>query len=443
PGIDGRYVFAVEKKFSKTSHSRSKPVERQGFSSTERAEYEAYCPHFPSCVGCPFIKVPYPEQLLKKRAIVGRALAEYSSLAGADVSPVVPSPQRLGYRARVKLVVRKNRDQVAMGLYVPQTHRVIDISSCPVHPRQVNQVVFYLKKKVLELGIAPYDERDDSGDLRYVDFRFSVARHELSLTLVTRHASFPQGAPLAKALQQRFPFITGVIQNVNENRGNVIWGNSFRTLGGRDTIMERVGDLKLVFPAGVFSQANPFTARKLYDRVYELAALKGGETVLDLYCGVGPISLYLAVAARQVWAVDDSELSITTAKQNARRNGRGNCRFIAGDVATTLTQLTKDLPRIDLMVLNPPRKGIKAAALEAVLAASVPRIIYVSCEPRSLARDLDRLVAANYRVEQIQPFDMFPQTEEVETLVLLRKNDATANQSLDGYEDTASESKSR
>jgi 23S rRNA (uracil1939-C5)-methyltransferase len=433
----------VEKKFSKTSHSRSKPVERQGFSSTERAEYEAYCPHFPSCVGCPFIKVPYPEQLLKKRAIVGRALAEYSSLAGADVSPVVPSPQRLGYRARVKLVVRKNRDQVAMGLYVPQTHRVIDISSCPVHPRQVNQVVFYLKKKVLELGIAPYDERDDSGDLRYVDFRFSVARHELSLTLVTRHASFPQGAPLAKALQRRFPFITGVIQNVNENRGNVIWGNSFRTLGGRDTIMERVGDLKLVFPAGVFSQANPFTARKLYDRVYELAALKGGETVLDLYCGVGPISLYLAVAARQVWAVDDSELSITTAKQNARRNGRGNCRFIAGDVATTLTQLTKDLPRIDLMVLNPPRKGIKAAALEAVLAAGAPRIIYVSCEPRSLARDLDRLVAANYRVEQIQPFDMFPQTEEVETLVLLRKNDATANQSLHGYEDAASESKSR
>jgi len=433
----------VEKKFSKTSHSRSKPVERQGFSSTERAEYEAYCPHFPSCVGCPFIKVPYPEQLLKKRAIVGRALAEYSSLASADVSPVVPSPQRLGYRARVKLVVRKNRDQVAMGLYVPQTHRVIDISSCPVHPRQVNQVVFYLKKKVLELSIAPYDERDDSGDLRYIDFRFSVARHELSLTLVTRHASFPQGAPLAKALQQRFPFITGVIQNVNENRGNVIWGNSFRTLGGRDTIMERVGDLKLVFPAGVFSQANPFTARKLYDRVYELAALKGGETVLDLYCGVGPISLYLAVAARQVWAVDDSELSITTAKQNARRNGRGNCRFIAGDVATTLTQLTKDLPRIDLMVLNPPRKGIKAAALEAVLAAGAPRIIYVSCEPRSLARDLDRLVAANYRVEQIQPFDMFPQTGEVETLVLLRKNDATANQSLHGYEDAASESKLR
>ena len=411
----------VERRFSKTSRSRSQPVQRQDVSSFERGEYEAYCPHFPNCVGCPFIKVPYPEQLLRKRAIVGRALSDYAALAGAEVSPVVASPQRLGYRARVKLVVRKNRDQIAMGLYVPQTHRVIDISSCPVHPRQVNQVVVYLKKKVLELGIAPYDERDDSGDLRYLDFRFSVARHELSLTLVTRHASFRQGAPLTKALLQRFPFITGVIQNVNDKRGNVIWGENFRTLGGRDTIMERVGDLKLVFPAGTFSQANPFTARKLYERVCALAALKGGETVLDLYCGVGPISLYLSVAARQVWAVDDSELSITTAKQNARRNGRGNCRFIAGDVATTLVQLTKDLPRINLMVLNPPRKGIKPAALDAVLVAGAPRIIYVSCEPRSLARDLDRLLAANYRVENIQPFDMFPQTEEVETVVLLSR----------------------
>jgi 23S rRNA (uracil1939-C5)-methyltransferase len=417
----GRYLLWVERKFSKTLHPRSKFAKPRDFSPAARDDYEAYCPHYPQCVGCPFIKVPYPEQLTRKRSILSRALAEYPALADVQVAPVVASPRRVGYRARVKLVVRKNRDQIAMGLYVPQSHRVIDISACPVHPRPVNQVVFYLKRKLLELGIQPYDERDDSGDLRYVDFRHSVARSELSLTLVTRHGAFPQGATLARALQQRFPFITGVIQNVNENRGNVIWGNSFRTLSGRDTLMERVGDLKLVFPAGVFSQANPFTARKLYEKVFELAKLQGDETVLDLYCGVGPIALYLAAAARQVWAVDDSELAITTAKQNARRNGRGNCRFIAGDVAATLTQLKQDLSKIDLMVLNPPRKGLQAAAMEAVIRAGALRIIYVSCEPRSLARDLDKLVAANYRITQVQPFDMFPQTEEVETVVLLTK----------------------
>ncbi len=185
--------------------------------------------------------------------------------------------------------------------------------------------------------------------------------------------------------------------------------------------MERVGDLKLVFPPGVFSQANPFTARKLCEHVRQLADLRGGETVLDLYCGVGPISLYLAPGGRQMWAVDDSELAIATAKQNGRRNGRGNCRFIAGDVAATATQLKQTLAHLDLVVLNPPRKGVQPAAMAAVVDLSAPKLIYISCEPRTLARDLDRLAAANYRVGRVQPFDMFPQTEEVETVVLLSK----------------------
>lgn len=390
--------------------------------SARREPYESPCPHFPNCVGCPFIKLPYPEQLLRKREIVRRAFAESSSLlAGVGIPPVAPSPERLGYRARVKLVVRRNRGEVAAGLYVPQSHSVIDISSCPVHPRPVNQVVYYLKKKIQELGIVPYDERDDSGVLRYFDFRYSFARRELSVTLVTRHGSFPQGGELAKALHRRFPFVTGVIQNVNEERGNVIWGKSFRTLGGRDTLMERIGDLKLVFPAGAFSQANPFTARKLYEHVRALADLKGVETVLDLYSGVGPISLYLAPLARQVWAVDDNELSITTAKQNARRNGRGNCRFIAGEVVAILSQWKQSLPGIDLIALNPPRKGVQAQAMTELLEIGAPRLIYVSCDPKSLARDLNKFTEHGYRITAVQPFDMFPQTDEVETVVRLER----------------------
>lgn len=390
--------------------------------SARREPYESPCPHFPNCVGCPFIKLPYPEQLLRKREIVRRAFAESSSLlAGVEIPPVAPSPERLGYRARVKLVVRRNRGEVAAGLYVPQSHSVIDISSCPVHPRPVNQVVYYLKKKIQELGIVPYDERDDSGVLRYFDFRYSFARRELSVTLVTRHGSFPQGGELAKALHRRFPFVTGVIQNVNEERGNVIWGKSFRTLGGRDTLMERIGDLKLVFPAGAFSQANPFTARKLFEHVRALADLKGVETVLDLYSGVGPISLYLAPLARQVWAVDDNELSITTAKQNARRNGRGNCRFIAGEVVAILSQWKQSLPGIDLIALNPPRKGVQAQAMTELLEIRAPRLIYVSCDPKSLARDLNKFTEHGYRITAVQPFDMFPQTDEVETVVRLER----------------------
>ena len=385
--------------------------------------YAPTCPHYPHCVGCPWIDVPYPQQLKRKHALVREAFSSYASLDGIDPAPVTPAPHRLGYRGRIKLVVRRKRDEVAIGLYVPQTHRVIDISSCPVHPHQVNQVVHYLKKKILELGIAPYDERDDSGDLRYLDFRFSAARQELSVTLVTRRATLPRGAELARALIRRFSFVTGVIQNINEQRGNVIWGESFRVLGGRDTIMERIGELKLVFPPGVFSQANPFTARRIYETVRQLAALTGAETVLDLYCGVGPISLYLSSAARQIWAVDDNEGSINTAKQNARRNGRGNCRFIAGDVAATATQLKGQLPRIDLAVLNPPRKGVQPKALEAIVNLQSPKLIYVSCEPKTLARDLASLVDVGYRVAQVRLFDMFPQTDQVESVAVLTRRD--------------------
>lgn len=384
-------------------------------------EYRALCPHYPHCIGCSFINVPYPEQLTRKRGIVAQALAAFPSLLNVEIPPVAPSPRRLGYRARVKLVVRRTKGEVATGLYVPGSHRVMDISSCPVHPRPVNQVLHYLKNKILELGIVPYDERDDSGDLRYLDFRYSFARRELSVTLVSRHPVLPEAGRLARSLQRRFRFVAGVIQNVNEERGNVIWGKSFRSLAGSDTILEQFGNLKLVFPAGVFSQANPFMARKLYDFVYEAAGLRGGETVLDLYCGVGPISFYLAAAARQIWAVDDSEVSISTAKQNARRNGISNCRFAVGDVAAKAVEAGQILGRVDLVVVNPPRKGMGSVAMRALLDLDINRIIYVSCEPHSLARDLDRLVGAGYEIRRLQSFDMFPQTAEVETVVLAQK----------------------
>jgi 23S rRNA (uracil-5-)-methyltransferase RumA len=380
------------------------------------------CPHYPHCIGCPLIDVPYPEQLLKKRELVSEALAAYPSLAAVTVPLVVASPHRLGYRARVKLVVRATSGEIATGLYVPGSHRVIDISSCPVHPRPVNQVVRYLKRKILELGIVPYDERNDSGQLRYLDFRYSFARRELSVTLVTRRADFCQGAALGRSLSRKFPFVSGVIQNINEQRGNVIWGDRYRLLTGRDTVLEQIGSLRLGFPPGVFSQANPATAKKLYDMVAEMAAPGGLENVLDLYCGVGPISICLAGRARLVWGVDESSLSTDTAKQNARRNGISNCRFLAGDVAERTAELSKSLGRIDLIALNPPRRGVQPAALEAVQAVDAQKIIYVSCEPGSLARDLDKLVRHGYGIRRLEPFDMFPQTEQVETVVLLQKS---------------------
>ena len=404
-------------KFAAHDGRGQRPFRSEG----SKSDYTAPCPHYPHCIGCPFINLPYPDQLARKRLMVTQALAAFPSLAGIEIPPVVPSPHRLGYRARVKLVVRRNRGEVVAGLYAPQSHRVIDISSCPVHPRPVNEVVHYLKKKVQELGIAPYDERDDSGDLRYLDLRYSFARRELSVTLITRHPSLHEGTKLARDLQRRFPSVVGVIQNVNERRDNVIWGEEYRTLAGRDTILERVGGLKLVFPAGVFSQANPFTAAKIYQKVGDLADLTGNETVLDLYCGIGPISLSLAQSARLILGIDEHKPSIAAAKQNARRNGISNCRFFAGGAAETIERIQNDVRNPDLIVMNPPRKGVQPSALTATLALDASKIIYVSCEPKSLARDLERMSSAGYYVRQVQPFDMFPQTAQVESVALLEK----------------------
>jgi len=285
----------------------------------------------------------------------------------------------------------------------------------------VHLVVAFLKKKLLELGILPYDERNDSGQVRYLDLRYGFVRRQMTVTLVTRHREFPEGKKLAHALRRRFPSVVGVIHNVNDQRGNVIWGAQSFSLAGEDLLVERFGSLDLGFPGNVFSQANSATAGKIYEKIVELAALTGTESVVDLYCGVGAIALHLAAAAKQVWGVDDSESSVAAAVQNSRRNGISNCRFVAGDVGTKLEEARQKLGPIDLIIVNPPRKGLQPAALDALLVAKIARLIYVSCDPETLARDLNRLLEAGYVVRQLQPFDMFPQTTEVETLTLLAR----------------------
>ena len=379
------------------------------------------CVHFPDCAGCQLIARSYPEQLTIKRRLLTEAISVHPSLAHLRAPPVIPSPRRLHYRARVKLVVGHGKGQILTGLYVPGTHRIADISSCPVHPDAVNRVVQFLKKNLNAFKILPYDARSDEGQLRYMDFRYSFWRKEIALTLVTKHAAFPQGRSLAQALSARFPFITGVFQNINEEAGNVIWGKDFRALAGNGALIERIGPHKLKYPAGVFSQANPATAQKLYERVCEMAALSGKENVLDLYCGVGPISLYLAASARMVWGIDESRMATAAAKQNAKLNGFGNCHFLAGNVAETIAAAKRELDRIDVVVVNPPRKGIQPDAFGPLLALAAPTLLYVSCNPVTLARDLVRLGREGYQTEVIEAFDMFPQTTEVETAALLKR----------------------
>lgn len=380
------------------------------------------CPHYPACSGCPFVGVPYQEQLDKKQAQIVAAFADSASLQSLDVPVPLASRYRFGYRARVKLAVQGLKGKLVIGLYRPESHRVIDASACPVHPRPINALVRCLKQLIEKLRITPYDERHDIGQLRYLDIRYSFWQRRLLLTLVTRHMDFPQVRDLARELGRHFPQLIGVVQNINDTpgmEGNSIWGRRFHPLRGRDSLIEQIGPLRLHSPADAFAQINPTVAGQLYQTVLDWAELSADHIALDLYCGIGPIALYLASRAKLVIGIDDNTRAVRVAKENARRNGYHNTRFFADEAARKLRETASQLARIDCIVVNPPRRGLSPQVFAALGAVAAPRLAYVSGDPLSLAHDLDELRQAGYRPVRLQPFDMFPQTDKVETLVLL------------------------
>jgi len=379
------------------------------------------CPHYPACFSCPFVRFPYLQQLEKKCEIVSQAIKSYPSLSSLLVPSLIASPHQFGYRMRAKLAVRRVNGKIVIGLYRPETHDVVDTSACAVHPEPVNEVIQFVREAMERLDIAPYDEVQDRGQLRYLDIRYSLWQKQMVLTLVTRHMHFPQARDLVFHLERKFPFISGIVQNIHDKPGNVIWGDRFHPLRGRDTLLERIGPFRIIVPVYAFSQVNPPVARRIYETALEWANITSQEIVLDLYCGIGPISLYLASKAQLVIGIDDNEGAVNTAKQNARRNGYHNCRFFAGDAATKLREITTSLPQIAVAVINPPRKGLSPEAFSALLDANIGRMIYISCEPTTLARDLDCFTQEGYVVKKVQPFDMFPQTDQVETVALLER----------------------
>ena len=383
------------------------------------------CPHYPACFGCPFIQFPYLEQLEKKREIVKKALRAYPTLSALEVPSIFSSPSQFGYRARVKLPVRRIQGKVVIGLYRPETHEVADASACPAHPEPVNRLIQFLKEAIAQLDIVPYDEAHDTGQLRYIDIRYSFWQKQALLTLVTRHMHFPQARDLIRELERRFPFLSGIVQNIHDKPGNAIWGERFHPLRGRDSLLEKMGPFRLCIPVYAFSQVNPVVARKIYETALEWAGLTGQEIALDLYCGIGPISLYLASQAKLVIGIDENEGAINAAKQNARRNGYHNCRFFAGDAAEKLREVSVSHSQVNVIVVNPPRKGLSPEAFTALIVVKMAKLLYVSCDPMTLARDLDRLFHEGYVVRKVQSFDMFPQTDQVETIALLEREGET------------------
>ncbi len=376
------------------------------------------CPHAPDCVGCPLFGLPYGEQLRRKHRQVTAAFAAYPRLADVVVPAPIGSPRLFGYRNQAKLVARRTRRGLLLGIYRPGTHEVVDISACPVHDPRITAALRQIRQGLDDLAAPVYEERSGSGWLRYVVVRSSAWRRAVELILVVRDRAWAGERALVRRLRGARG-VASVVLNVNPSPGNAIFGTQFIAMPTDAALLERVGALSLRSRAGDFLQANLGVARRVYDCVARFADPAPEETAVDLYAGVGAISFRLAARAKFVLGVEASARAVIDAKLNIRLNGFHNVRFAAAPAAEGLAKAHATLGRVDLITLNPPRQGADAATRAAIVAAAPRRIVYVSCAPSTLARDLDWFVAHGMRAVAVQPYDMLPQTEHVECVALL------------------------
>ena len=355
---------------------------------------------------------------MRKRERLVAALGEYPALAAVEVPPIVGSPKAFGYRTQAKLVLRRTRHGVLAGLYRPGSHQVADVRRCPVHHPLINQVAQAVCEEIERRDLAVYDERSGEGLLRYLVVRVSSWEKRAELILVSAAGGLPSS--LVRSLRAKVRGLS-VVLNLNAEPGNVILGRRFVPLTKEPPLTERIGNLKLRSRPGAFLQANIPVARKLYDTAASWAAVRAEDIVVDLYCGVGALTFHLAPGARRVFGIEEVAEAVLDAKANTPFNGFHNLRFRCAPAAEGLAALYAEVGRVDVLSLNPPRKGADEATREAIVAAAPRAIVYVSCEPSTLARDLAWFGARGYRLTRVRGFDMFPQTEHVETLALLER----------------------
>jgi 23S rRNA (uracil1939-C5)-methyltransferase len=382
------------------------------------------CGVFTQCGGCQWQGLDYAGQVQWKTRMVAEALERIGHLDPAGIlQPTLASPQPWEYRNKVHWAVGKRDGKWEVGLFEPRSHRIVDAETCHIQNPFNNRMLGIVRTLLTEFDFAPYDEATGRGWLRSVFVKAGHKSGEVMLGIVTRTANFPQAEKFVATVLARVPEITTIVQNIHPEVGNKLLGNQTIALYGPGTINEHVGPLTFSISARSFFQVNSSAIELLYNQVVQAANLDQAPRIIDAYSGTGSIALYLAAqGASEVIGLEIVPEATKDADANARRNGlEGKTRFITGPVEKELPRLAKAGTRADVLVLDPPRKGCEPEVLDTVAAMAVPRIVYVSCNPQTLARDLKLLSEKGYKVTRVQPVDMFPQTAHVECCAVLEK----------------------
>jgi 23S rRNA (uracil1939-C5)-methyltransferase len=294
------------------------------------------------------------------------------------------------------------------------------MEQCLIQQSENDEVVAAIKAIATRHGIRAYDEKKNKGWLRHIMVRYGIVTKEMMVVLITRTPDFPNKKAIIDDITSQFPAVKSIVQNINPKRTNVIFGDQTTVLWGEEYIYDYIGDIKFAISARSFYQVNPEQTKVLYDKALEYADLSGEESVIDAYCGIGTISLFLAQKAKKVFGVEIVPEAIEDAKRNTALNGIDNAEFAVGEAEAVIPKWYEEGNTADVIVVDPPRKGCDAALLQTILDMKPKKVVYVSCNPATLARDLRVLEDGGYATVEVQPVDMFPHTTHCEAVVWLK-----------------------
>ena len=385
---------------------------------------EAPCPYFGRCGGCRLQHLAYPAQLAFKQKQVRDCLQRIGGLGAFEERPILPAPAPFGYRNKMEFTVTRGEPGAPLTIGLHQAARydaVLDVARCLLQSDGMNDVLDEARRFVADQGLSAYDQDSGEGLLRFLVLREGMRTGELMANVVTSSPAVSELAPLAARLRARVPGTSSVVMNVNPKKASVAVGVEEHLLGGRDHIREMLGGLTFQVSAGSFFQTNTAQAEHLFEIVLAAAALGEADTAVDLYSGTGAISLLLARRCRWVYGVEVAAAAVADANRNAVANGIVNCTFVEGEVRFALPALIARGVRADVVVADPPRAGFHPKALRALVTLDAGRLVYVSCNQGTLARDLGELTRAGYRLEWVQPVDMFPHTPHIEVVARLTR----------------------
>lgn len=401
------HIIKVEKRYC--------VAKRMGVVTPAACRIEPCCEAFSVCGGCTLQHMTYEEQLNQKRAFVVDALERLGGFRGVSVNPVLGMDDPWRYRNKGSFPFGEVEGTVAFGFYAPRSHRLIPLSDCPIQSEPVTAAARQIAAWANRFHVPVYDEETEKGTLRACMIR-ETSGHRVMAVVVTK-GPLPHEQELIRAMRS----VDSLYHNRNDRKTNVLLGDRFRLLNGEPTLTEMQNGLAFEVSPQSFLQVNPSQTAVLYRKAIELLDPKPDETIFDLYCGIGTISLQIARGAKSVIGIECVPKAIEDAKANAVRNGLKNTVFLCDLSERALPVLLKQGIQPDAIVLDPPRKGCEPQVLEAIAESGVNRLVYVSCNPATLARDLKLLHEHGYLIWKVQPVDMFPQTAHVESVVLMSR----------------------